>query len=155
MICMSDNESGDIENFCCSCSQVSVSCADIVPRVRPLSPPGRGLFAMTCERHECDQHTCCGASKSSLANRVRGDTIAGGVTPPPFAPKTCSGHPTTDVYLGDDQGSSRPSQIQGAKPSPSRERGSCAMGLGVAAAQDAPAYSTIPMNSRRMSGSSR
>jgi hypothetical protein len=37
-----------------------------------LSPRGRGLFAMTCERHVCDRPTVAGASKSFLANRVRG-----------------------------------------------------------------------------------
>jgi hypothetical protein len=38
----------------------------------PLSPAGRGLFAMTCARHGYDHRTQDGARKSFLANRVRG-----------------------------------------------------------------------------------
>ena len=92
------------------------------PAFFPSPPSGRGLFAMTCARRRMPCQTHVGARKSS-GEQGEGDTNARRKHPHPSRLRICSGHSTADIDLDCRRDLSRPSQIQGAKPSPSRERG--------------------------------
>ena len=102
-----------------SLATTSVLLSPLNAHSGPLSPPGRGLFAMTCERRGFSSLLCTKPRASHSANRVRGIQPRL-VTPSPFAPRGLLGPSTTSAAGATTAFSHGPRKPKARSPLPQR-----------------------------------